>query len=99
MTWYSASRHTWASQFVMNGGNLAVAQHVLGHSSVTVTERYSHLRPDLFRPQIMLQLTVNLSREGGTVHDLAAAREERAAGGNPVATEGTGAEPRSEVTS
>ncbi len=98
-TWYNASRHTYAAQHVMGGGSLATLREILGHSSVTVTERYAHLRPDLFRPEDLIKLSVPMSRDGGTVHDLAAAREERVAGGNPVATEGTGAPLRSEVTS
>jgi hypothetical protein len=44
---------------------------------VTVTERYAHLRADLFRPEDLLKLSVGMSREGGTVVDLAAARAEQ----------------------
>lgn len=39
-------RHTFASHFVMAGGNILTLQRLLGHSSVKVTEKYSHLRPD-----------------------------------------------------
>ena len=38
-------RHTFASHLVMSGVNLKVIQEVLGHSSISVTERYSHLSP------------------------------------------------------
>lgn len=34
-------RHTFASQWVERGGNLAVLQLILGHSSIAVTERYA----------------------------------------------------------
>lgn len=98
-TWYNASRHTYAAQHVMGGGSLATLREILGHSSVTVTERYAHLRPDLFRAEDLIKLSVPMSRDGGTVHDLAVAREGRAAGGNPVATEDAGDPTRSEVTS
>jgi hypothetical protein len=37
-----------------------------------VTERYGHLRADLFKPADLLRLTVDLSRPGGEVIDLAA---------------------------
>ena len=39
-------RHTFASHFVMNGGNILVLQRILGHSSLTMTMRYAHLAPD-----------------------------------------------------
>lgn len=39
-------RHTFASHFVMRGGNILVLQRVLGHSDVKVTMRYAHLAPD-----------------------------------------------------
>lgn len=36
-------RHTFASQAVMNGADLASVQKLLGHSTITMTMRYSHL--------------------------------------------------------
>jgi len=39
-------RHTFASHFMMNGGNILVLQKLLGHSSLTMTMRYAHLAPD-----------------------------------------------------
>ena len=39
-------RHTFASHFVMKGGNLIALQKILGHSTLNVTMRYSHLSPD-----------------------------------------------------
>ncbi|WP_420592115.1 phage integrase [Bacterioplanoides sp.] len=39
-------RHTFASHFVMNGGNILTLQKILGHSSLTMTMRYAHLSPD-----------------------------------------------------
>lgn len=80
LTWYHGSRHTYASQHVMGGGSLGTLREILGHSSVTVTERYAHLRPDLFKPEDLLQLSVGMSREGGAVIDMATARAEKAAG-------------------
>lgn len=39
-------RHTFASRFVMNGGNILTLQKILGHQSLAMTMRYAHLAPD-----------------------------------------------------
>ncbi|RTR00840.1 phage integrase [Halomonas nitroreducens] len=39
-------RHTFASHFMMNGGNLLTLQKILGHQSIQMTMRYAHLSPD-----------------------------------------------------
>jgi integrase len=39
-------RHTFASHFVQNGGNILTLQKILGHSSLAMTMRYAHLAPD-----------------------------------------------------
>ena len=39
-------RHTFASHFIMNDGNILVLQKILGHSSLTMTMRYAHLAPE-----------------------------------------------------
>lgn len=36
-------RHTFASHFLMSGGSLLVLQRLLGHSSISITQIYSHL--------------------------------------------------------
>lgn len=45
-------RHTFASHLVMRGVPLPVVQQLLGHSSITMTMRYSHLAPSLMREAI-----------------------------------------------
>lgn len=39
-------RHTFASHFMMNGGNILVLQRILGHIDIKMTMRYSHFAPD-----------------------------------------------------
>lgn len=41
-------RHTFASHWVMNGGDLFKLQRVLGHQSAQMTSRYAHLSPAAF---------------------------------------------------
>lgn len=50
---FHTCRHTCASWMVMQGVSLYLVQKVLGHSTIQVTERYSHLAPD------QLQLAAN----------------------------------------
>lgn len=39
-------RHTFASHFMMNGGNILVLKEILGHTSIQMTMRYAHFAPD-----------------------------------------------------
>ena len=39
-------RHTFASHFMMNGGNLYDLQKILGHTKYEMTQIYAHLSPD-----------------------------------------------------
>lgn len=41
-----ALRHTFASHFMQNGGNILTLQKILGHSSLAMTMRYAHLAPE-----------------------------------------------------
>lgn len=45
-------RHTFASHFVINGGNLLTLQKILGHQSIQMTMRYAHLAPDHLKETI-----------------------------------------------
>ncbi|MDO9215282.1 MAG: tyrosine-type recombinase/integrase [Methylococcales bacterium] len=47
-------RHTFASHFVMAGGNLTALRQILGHSSLTVTMKYAHLAPDYLNQAVQL---------------------------------------------
>lgn len=39
-------RHTFASHFMMNGGNIYDLHKILGHTCLEMTQRYAHLAPE-----------------------------------------------------
>lgn len=45
-------RHTFASYFIMNGGDLLALKEILGHSSLKMVERYAHLAQAHKRRQV-----------------------------------------------
>jgi len=45
-------RHSYASSLVQKGTDLYTVQKLLGHSSITMTERYAHLHPDNFKKAV-----------------------------------------------
>lgn len=47
-------RHSFASHFIMNGGNILSLQKILGHADITMTMRYAHLAPDHLTDAIRL---------------------------------------------
>lgn len=52
-------RHTYASWLAQGGASLAAIRDLLGHSSLAVTSRYSHLaRPDLVRVTRKLRVKI-----------------------------------------
>lgn len=71
MTWYSATRHTFASHWVLAGGTIEKLREILGHSTVLVTERYAHLRADLFSREDLARVRVDLSSPAGKVLPMA----------------------------
>lgn len=52
-------RHTFASHFMMNGGNILTLQKILGHASINQTMAYAHLAPDYLNDAITLNPIVN----------------------------------------
>ena len=47
-------RHTFASHFIMKGGNILTLQKILGHTSLAMTMRYAHLAPDHLQDAVRL---------------------------------------------
>jgi site-specific recombinase XerD len=56
-------RHTFASHFMMNGGNILALQKILGHASLTMTMRYAHLAPEHLQEAIALNPLNNLQSQ------------------------------------
>lgn len=46
-------RHTFACAWVDRGGSLAALQRLLGHSSITTTQRYGHISDSMIRAEMM----------------------------------------------
>jgi integrase len=46
--WYEATKHTFASHWVLRGRSLSQLAAILGHSNTEVTARYAHLDPRNF---------------------------------------------------
>jgi len=71
LTLYQATRHTFASQWVMNGGSMEMLSKILGHSSTSTTQHYAHLAPDFFGAKAFEMVAVDLTRPAGNVVHLA----------------------------
>ena len=56
-------RHTFASHFMMNGGNILVLQRILGHANIRETMRYAHFAPDHLEEAAQLN---PIARYGGS---------------------------------
>jgi integrase len=57
-------RHTFASHFMMAGGNILTLQRLLGHHDIRVTLRYAHLAPDFMRQEVARMTFVPGDRRG-----------------------------------
>lgn len=56
-------RHTFASHFVMAGGNILTLQKILGHSKIEMTMRYAHLAPDHLEDALTLNPVAQMERK------------------------------------
>lgn len=62
-------RHTFASHWMMNGGDLFKLQKVLGHKNPKMTLRYAHLAPEAFAADLG-RFGAAAEAEGGRVVSL-----------------------------
>ncbi|WP_462174348.1 phage integrase [Pseudoalteromonas xiamenensis] len=53
-------RHTFASHFMMNGGNILVLQKILGHAKIENTMIYAHFAPSHYEDAIRLNPLANI---------------------------------------
>jgi site-specific recombinase XerD len=45
-------RHTYATHFIINGGNIITLQRILGHATIQQTMTYAHFAPDFLQDAI-----------------------------------------------
>ncbi|MDX1756962.1 MAG: tyrosine-type recombinase/integrase [Marinobacter sp.] len=60
-------RHTFASHFMMNGGNILTLRKILGHASINMTMRYAHLAPNFLEEAVKLNPLANQAKNGGAI--------------------------------
>jgi len=61
-------RHTFASWLVESGEDIYTIKNLLGHSTITVTERYSHLKQDALRNAIKnLEKSITKARKSKVI--------------------------------
>jgi integrase len=68
-------RHTFASHFMMAGGNILTLQKLLGHADLKTTMIYAHLSPDFMAAEVARMSFP--AAEPAEVYDIAAARRRR----------------------
>lgn len=56
-----ALRHTFATHFMIKGGNIITLQRILGHSDVSQTMTYAHFAPDFLADAVSLNPLTGLS--------------------------------------
>lgn len=53
-------RHTFASHFMINGGNILELKDILGHSDIKMTMVYAHFAPEYLEDAIIKNPLTNL---------------------------------------
>jgi integrase/recombinase XerD len=60
---FHVSRHTFATQFLLQGGKIEVLQKLLGHSKIETTMVYVHLVDQVRKQQIMLMDNLRIVKD------------------------------------
>ncbi len=60
-------RHSFASHYMMAGGDILGLQRILGHASITMTMRYAHMSPDHLESALRLSPLAQSSYLAGAV--------------------------------
>lgn len=55
---FHALRHTFASNYMMNGGNVFDLQKLLGHTDIKMTMRYAHFTPDHLQGSVKFMVSL-----------------------------------------
>jgi integrase len=61
---FHSLRHTFASHWIMNSGDIFKLQKILGHSSIQMTMRYAHLSPHAFASDLNRLAEIGKITEG-----------------------------------
>lgn len=56
-----ALRHTFATQFMINGGNIIALQRILGHADISQTMVYAHFSPDYLADAVKFNPVAGIS--------------------------------------
>ena len=56
-------RHTYASRFVMAGGDIRTLALILGHTSIKTTEIYTHVSPEHIQESVNKYVVMNSYRK------------------------------------
>jgi len=66
LTWYEATKHTFASHWLLRGRSIEHLAVILGHSDAETSRRYGHVRPDRM-PESNFRVFEDVEVGGGQV--------------------------------